>query len=301
MWAEKLWGICVKVDTYSSLAHKKPFVIHEDFHSHKLLPNEFVDWSLVPLDELIALGKKDSLLFGHNLETIRILRKIAYFDSISDTIQSKLEKKIIATNLHCMILRMLESTPQSQKHFNTLEEFVAKDLQLPIVGVAEPITTKLFIICMVNLHRSLLKQGIHLNFALSLSTPNNPIPSNSFTSQDILLLSLRAFKYLVSIRGEEGDCQAPYFNIDESTRIMDSFMNSVKACMAYQIADLVLSGFSIQPIQKLYLLETVDIVKFSIFPAVSMHGWKWPVASYFAAKIQASIRRANASTGLLTF
>ncbi|KAJ3000391.1 hypothetical protein HDV02_005751 [Globomyces sp. JEL0801] len=293
-----LWCVCLKVDTYSAMAYNRTFIITELQHSHINLPVDASVFPFIPYHHRVLMGLPEfptpKEFFIHHLTGLRIFRRIIHFGRLTVHNYSPQDLRNIAEHLHGLTMNALLFFPPQLLAFRSLEQFIdistlpkpnlSLDLTLDVLNI------KFFLYMMTKVHSTALRFSIYGKYNLSTDTQAQP---SYYHSHEIILLSTRAFGYLLA---RPNNCTSmhggglPFFNLEAKPKLMNAFQSSASASLHYQISESILKGFTTLPMNEDYLQEAVLTIKNIVYPNMAEDGWNWPIASFFASKLQTVIR-----------
>ncbi|KAJ2996697.1 hypothetical protein HDV02_006257 [Globomyces sp. JEL0801] len=285
---ETLRGTMLKIDTFTAYLTNRNFIVHEkDFEVDLLptilevpripkfesFPKEFQrQWLL--MEDLTPLSQ---FYYSYHVNAIRMMRRLVYFSRLNQHNYSTSELSAIIMNFHNYLMEFYAKIPIKYLPYNSMEDFeqgseppTLKDNASELLFRLTPL--KLHICMFATLHSTAISHGLNLSYSVSYGS------SKLYKSSDILLLSIRTFKFLIS-RNPCGDVQ-----------FVHSLQYGVPAWLSYEVSAAVKKGLEAYG-DPAYLREAVEIIGNSIHPDVSVVGWMWPIASHSACKMHKLLRQ----------
>ncbi|KAI8895785.1 hypothetical protein BC833DRAFT_600057 [Globomyces pollinis-pini] len=200
-----------------------------------------------------------------HLQNLRVVRNIIHFHLDQKTMYQHKELLVIVFNFHNSCLHTFNDIPNTFKPFLSLDEFlngipcqVAKPYtDLPI----SQLPTRTHLACLAMLHTTAIRNGISESYSFQYLEPGV-----SYSSHDILLLTIRALGYIHSLKGS-------------AIPIQHSIQVTITSISALFISRKVLEGLSMEPINIPYRQEAIHIIRNIIYNDVQQNSWQYPMIS----------------------
>ncbi|KAJ2996707.1 hypothetical protein HDV02_006267 [Globomyces sp. JEL0801] len=300
---ESLWNASLRLDILEMFTHEQPFIMNDSRQSHMNLPLHFPRFSSKTNQEgsivynffqvMMTLENQEGFqdMFQFESDHIFYARYILYLETINTTsnLYSTLEYENIIMNLHLNVLSLYQILG-SNSIYESLTFFDDQQVKNPPAVHNHKIETILGeegrLMMFSVLHFAAIKLGIHLKFPLQPQFEKKHI---TFTSYDILLRCIRAIRYC-TLLAEQVESSNISMLIYTSKGKVNLFAEALSIGCMYDVSRSCLLGLGLNNDYTNEKKEAESIIRDVIYPRISQLGWDWPMARFFAYKLQCNLQ-----------